>query len=366
VIPAEFDYVAPTSLEEALAALRQGGEDAKLLAGGHSLLPLMKLRLAAPSLLVDLRKVPGVSGIKRENGVLRIGAMTRHVDVVSAGIGLASQVATTIADPQVRNRGTIGGSVAHGDPASDLPGVLLAAEGSVIVRGQSGEREIAAGKLFRDHLTTAIGDGEILTEVRMPTMDNYGFGFRKFTRRKEDWAVVGVCAWVRRAADGSCDDVRIGLTNMGSTPLRASAAEDALRGRGLGTHTRSLRPPSKLPKERSRQPTSMHHRTTSGTSPESSAGGRSNLRRRHEVFWFARLDQVSRPWRGRDCVGDVLDLLNPPPAARAAVPALRSRSAARCSIALASDTATRASDAPCWDRSGRLEAGISRSQRIST
>jgi carbon-monoxide dehydrogenase medium subunit len=233
VIPAEFDYVAPASLDEALAALRDGGEDAKVLAGGHSLLPLMKLRLAAPTLLVDLRQVPGLSGIQRENGTVRIGAMTRHVDVANAGLGLASSAASTIADPQVRNRGTLGGSLAHGDPASDMPAVLLAAEGSVTVRGETGQREVAAADLFLDYLTTAVGQGEILTEIRLPALDGYGFGYEKFNRRQEDWAMVAVCAWVKRAGDGSCEDVRIGLTHMSSVPLRATAAESALRGRPL-------------------------------------------------------------------------------------------------------------------------------------
>jgi aerobic carbon-monoxide dehydrogenase medium subunit len=233
MIPAQFDYVAPASLDEALSALRSGGEDAKVLAGGHSLLPLMKLRLAAPSLLVDLRNVPGLAGIQRENGSVRIGAMTRHVDVASGGLGLASTAASTIADPQVRHRGTIGGSLAHGDPASDMPAVLLAYEGSVTVRGDAGQREVAAADLFQDFLTTAVGDGEILTEVRMPALDGYGFGYHKFNRRQEDWAMVAACALVKRGADGSCEDVRIGLTHMGSTPLRATAAEQALRGQPL-------------------------------------------------------------------------------------------------------------------------------------
>jgi len=233
VIPAQFDYVAPESLDEALSALQTGGEDAKVLAGGHSLLPLMKLRLAAPSLLVDLRRVPGLRGVERDNGTFRIGAMTRHVDVVQGGLGLASAAAATIADPQVRYRGTLGGSLAHGDPASDMPAVALAAEGSVVVRGQGGEREIAAADLFQDFLTTAVGDGEILTEVRLPALDGYGFGYQKFNRRNEDWAMVAVCALVKKGADGACEDVRIGLTHMGSTPLRATAAEQALLGRGL-------------------------------------------------------------------------------------------------------------------------------------
>jgi len=237
MIPAQFDYVAPGSLDEALSALRNGGEDAKVLAGGHSLLPLMKLRLSAPSLLVDLRKVPGLTGIQRENGTFRIGAMTRHVDVVHGDLGLASAAASTIADPQVRHRGTLGGSLAHGDPASDMPAVLLAYEGSVTIRGDVGQREVAAADLFEDFLTTAVGDGEILTEIRMPTMEGYGFGYQKFNRRKEDWAMVAVCALVKRAADGTCEDVRVGLTHMSSTPLRATAVEQALRGRPLDANS---------------------------------------------------------------------------------------------------------------------------------
>jgi aerobic carbon-monoxide dehydrogenase medium subunit len=234
VIPAEFDYVAPQSLDEALTALRGGGEDAKLLAGGHSLLPLMKLRLAAPSLLVDLRRVPGLEGIRREGDTWRIGAMTRHAAVAAEQVlGLVAHAAHLIADPQVRHRGTIGGSIAHGDPASDLLAILLATEGSVVVLGASGEREIAAADFFQDYLTTAVGDGEVLTEVRFPALDGYGWGYHKFNRRQEDWAMVAVSALVRRGAGGECQDVRIGLTHMGSTPLRATAAEAALRGQPL-------------------------------------------------------------------------------------------------------------------------------------
>jgi carbon-monoxide dehydrogenase medium subunit len=193
----------------------------------------MKLRLAAPTLLVDLRKVPGLSGIEH-NGGTTIGAMTRHHDVASdPRLGLAAQAASTIADQQVRNRGTIGGSLAHGDPASDMPAVLLAAQGSVTVRGGSGERQIAAKDLFQDYLTTTIADDEVLTSVSLPAMAEFGHGYAKFNRRIEDWAMVAVCAMVKRASDGSCEDVRIGLTNMGSTALRANAAEAALRGEPL-------------------------------------------------------------------------------------------------------------------------------------
>jgi carbon-monoxide dehydrogenase medium subunit len=233
MIPAAFDYTAPESVDDAIAALRDGGEDAKLLAGGHSLLPLMKLRLAFPTLLVDLRRVPGLSGIERENGSFRVGAMTTHHQVATGGLGLASAAAATIADQQVRNRGTIGGSLAHGDTASDMPAVLLACEGEVTARGSGGERTIAASELFRDYLTTSLGPDEVLTEVRLPAMDGYGFAYEKFNRRREDWAMVGVCALVKKAPDGSCEDARIGLTRMASTPLRASAAEDALRGQAL-------------------------------------------------------------------------------------------------------------------------------------
>ncbi len=236
MIPAEFDYVAPATLDEALSALSRvppTGEDAKLIAGGHSLLPLMKLRLAAPTLLVDLRRVPGLSGIQHNGGVT-IGAMTTHTAVANdEGLGLIAKVSSTIADPQVRNRGTLGGSLAHGDPASDQPAILLAYEGTVTVRGPSGERTIAAADLFQDYLTTAVADDEVITAVNYPALDGYGFGYQKFNRRKEDWAMVAVGALVKKAGDGSCEDVRIGLTHMSNVPLRATAAEAALRGGAL-------------------------------------------------------------------------------------------------------------------------------------
>ena len=237
MIPAEFDYEAPESLEDAVGMLQSGGEEAKLLAGGHSLLPLMKLRLAAPALLVDLRRVPGLHGIHREDGTWRIGAMVQHAEREHAPeLGLLSRAAGTIADPQVRNRGTIGGSLAHGDPASDLPGVLLAAEGSVTVQGQGGQRTLEASELFRDYLQTALEPAEVLTEVRVPALDGYGFAYQKFNRRSEDWAMVAVSALVKQTGD-ICEDVRIGMTNMGSVPLRAQAVEEALRGQPLNADT---------------------------------------------------------------------------------------------------------------------------------
>jgi aerobic carbon-monoxide dehydrogenase medium subunit len=232
MIPEGFDYVRPASLEAAIGALAEGGEDAKPLAGGHSLLPLMKLRFSAPSLLVDLQGLPGLSGIQRENGTLRVGALTRHAQLQDAGLGVISETAHKIADQQVRNRGTIGGSLAHGDPASDWPTVLLALDGNVTVQGPDGQRVIEAADLFQDYLTTSVRQGEIVTEVRLPALDGFGGAYEKFTRRAEDWAMVGVLVVVQES-DGEVTDVRIAMTNMASTPLRASAAEEALRGKPL-------------------------------------------------------------------------------------------------------------------------------------
>ncbi|HZO78853.1 MAG TPA: xanthine dehydrogenase family protein subunit M [Solirubrobacteraceae bacterium] len=233
MIPTQFDYVAPDTLDEAVRVLSDGGEEAKLLAGGHSLLPLMKLRLAAPSLLVDLRRVPGLRGIRREDGQWRVGAMTPHRELeLKPELGIVSCAAGTIADPQVRNRGTVGGSLAHGDPASDLPAILLATEGSVSVQGPAGQRIVQGADLFDGYLETALGPAEVLTEVRFPALDGYGFGYQKFNRRSEDWAMVAVSAVVKQT-DGTCTDVRVGLTHMGVVPLRARAVEEALRGQSL-------------------------------------------------------------------------------------------------------------------------------------
>jgi carbon-monoxide dehydrogenase medium subunit len=230
MIPAAFDYVAPDSLDDAISALVAGGEDAKLLAGGHSLIPLMKLRVAAPSLLVDLRKLPGLRGVQREDGHWRIGALTTHAVLEHAPeLGVVSDVAGTIADPQVRHRGTIGGSLAHGDSASDLPAAMLVCDAEVTLQGQSGQRTVAAADLFKDYMTTALAEDEVLTEVRVAALDGYGHAYQKFTRRSEDWAMAGVCAVVK-VSGGVVADVRVGLTNLGSVPLRATAVEQALIG----------------------------------------------------------------------------------------------------------------------------------------
>jgi carbon-monoxide dehydrogenase medium subunit len=240
MIPAAFDYVRAGSADEAVSLLSSHGDDAKLLAGGHSLIPLMKLRLASPAVLIDVARLTDLSYIRDGSDHVAIGALTRHhdiehSDVLQTEVPILAHVAGLVGDPQVRHRGTIGGSLAHGDPASDLPAVLLASGGSVTVRGPNGERTIEAADLFEDYLTTSLAPDEILIAVNVPALEGYGHGYQKFNRRAEDWAMVGVCALVKRAGDGSCEDVRIGLTNMGSTPLRASAAEAALRGQPLDT-----------------------------------------------------------------------------------------------------------------------------------
>jgi carbon-monoxide dehydrogenase medium subunit len=232
MIPAEFDYVAPDSLDEAIRAVSDGGEDAKYLAGGHSLVPMMKLRVANPSLLVDLRKLDDLRGVRR-NGGLSIGALTTHAALAREGVGLLSEAAATIADPQVRHRGTIGGSLAHGDPASDLPAVVLAGEGELVVKGTGGERTIAAADFFKGYLHTGLAGDEVLTEIRFPGgLDGFSYAYQKFNRRQEDWAMVAVCVLVRQEG-GTCSDIRVGLTHMGMTPLRAHAVEQALRGQSL-------------------------------------------------------------------------------------------------------------------------------------
>ena len=233
MIPAEFEYQAAESVDEAISLLGQGGSDAKLLAGGHSLLPLMKLRLAAPSVLISLGKVQGLKGVERSNGGVSIGAMTRHSELAAeSDLGVTAHAAGLIADQQVRNRGTIGGSIAHGDAAGDLPTVFLAAEGTVTAQGPNGERQIQAAEMFKGFLTTEVGADEVVTSVYMPALEGFGWGYEKFTRRAEDWAMVGVCALVK-SNGGTCEDVRVGLTHMGLTPLRASATEEALRGQSL-------------------------------------------------------------------------------------------------------------------------------------
>ena len=226
MIPVSFDYLRAGSVEEAIAALAEHGEEAKLLAGGHSLLPLMKLRLATPSLLVDVARLRDLSSVRVEGDRLAIGALTRHAELersadVRRYAPLLSHAASLVGDPQVRHRGTIGGSVAHGDPASDLPAALLALGGTFVVQGAAGTREIAADDFFLGFLETALHPDEMLTEIRVPAREAAGWSFQKFTRRAQDWAIVG-CAVVRGDVD------RVALVNMGPTVLRARGVEAAL------------------------------------------------------------------------------------------------------------------------------------------
>jgi aerobic carbon-monoxide dehydrogenase medium subunit len=235
MIPLAFDYEVAESVDHAVELLGQHGEEAKLLAGGHSLLPIMKLRLAAPAVLVDLGRVEELRYIRDEGETIAIGAMTRHTDVehdplLQEQCGLLAYTASLVGDPQVRHRGTIGGSISHGDAASDLPSALLALEGTFVIKGSGGERTVAADDFFQDYLQTDLAPDEVLTEIRVPKLgSNSGWSYKKFNRRAQDWAVVGVAAVVERS-NGSIGSARIGLTNMGSTPLRASAAESAFSG----------------------------------------------------------------------------------------------------------------------------------------
>jgi carbon-monoxide dehydrogenase medium subunit len=230
MIPAPFDYQRAGSVDEAIELLASHGDDAKLLAGGHSLLPLMKLRLAQPTVLVDIGRIGDLSYVEDGGGTVRIGALTRHHDVASSDlvreqVPLLAEVAGQIGDPQVRHRGTIGGSIAHGDPASDLPAVLLALRGTLVVRGPGGEREIAADDFFTGFLETALAPDDVMTEIRVPAVPGVGWAFEKFNRRSQDWAIVGVAAALTNGSGGP----GVGLINMGSAPLRAAGVEDALR-----------------------------------------------------------------------------------------------------------------------------------------
>ncbi len=226
MIPVAFDYERAESADHALALLAEHGDDAKLLAGGHSLLPLMKYRLAAPALLVDIGRIADLSYVREECGNLAIGALTRHRDVetselVRSNAGLLAAATAKVGDPQVRHRGTIGGSLAHGDPASDLPAAIIAMRGSLVVDGPRGRRDVAADDFFTGFLETALADDEMLVEVRVPMAPDAGWSFQKFNRRAQDWAIVGAAVQVHGGVCG------VGLVNMDSRPARAVAVEEA-------------------------------------------------------------------------------------------------------------------------------------------
>jgi carbon-monoxide dehydrogenase medium subunit len=234
VIPAQFEYVAPTTVEDALAALAEGGEDAKVLAGGQSLLPVLRMRLNVPSVVVDLGRIPGLRGVRDDGDAIVIGAMTTHSDVfhdplVREHATLLCAAIEQLADPQVRHRGTFGGALAHADPAGDLGAPALALGAGFTITGRDGSRTVEAEDFFEDLFTTAIGEGELLTEVRIPKFTGWGGHYEKFVRVAHQWPIVAVAAAVRTDA-GTIAEARVGLTNMGSTPLRARSVEQALAG----------------------------------------------------------------------------------------------------------------------------------------
>lgn len=229
MIPAAFDYVRAGSAEEAISLIGQHGDDAKFIAGGHSLLPLMKLRLAQPAVLVDIGRLTDLSYIRDGGDHIAIGALTRHMDietsdVLKTHVPLLAHAASHVGDPQVRHRGTIGGSIAHADPASDLPATTLALGATYVAQGPNGTREIAAGDFYQSFLESSLEADEMLTEIRIPKMNGAGWSFQKFNRRAQDWAIVGVAAWRRNGDSG------VALVNMGPTPVLATSVSAALAG----------------------------------------------------------------------------------------------------------------------------------------
>ena len=238
MIPGQFEYHAPSTLDEALALLAEHGSDARVLAGGQSLIPLMKLRLASPAVLIDLNGVDSLSGIEEQDGQLRIGAMTRHSalersELIGSRYPLIADAAAVIADPLVRNRGTTGGSLAHADPAGDLGSVMTALGAEVVVNGPGGARTLSINELLLGPFTTTLEEGEILTEVRVPQpAERSGGAYEKLERKVGDFATAAVAVQLTRE-NGSCASIGIGLTAVGPTTIRASEAEDALRGGSL-------------------------------------------------------------------------------------------------------------------------------------
>jgi carbon-monoxide dehydrogenase medium subunit len=227
MIPAKFDYVRAGTAEEAIRLIGEHGDEAKFLAGGHSLLPLMKLRLAQPSVLVDIGRLSDLSYINDAGDHIAIGALTRHMDIeqsdlLAEHVPLLAHAASHVGDPQVRHRGTIGGSIAHADPASDLPATTLALGATYVAQGPNGTREIAASEFYEGFLTSTLDADEMLTEIRVPKMQGAGWGFQKFNRRAQDWAIVGVAAWRRNGDSG------VALVNMGGTPILATSVSSAL------------------------------------------------------------------------------------------------------------------------------------------
>ena len=235
MIPASFDYVAPTSVADALAALAEAGDDAKVLAGGQSLLPILRMRLNAPEKVIDLGRIDELKGVSEDGDHVVIGAMTSYADVLASDLvrqhaGLLTDAIAEVADPQIRHRGTVGGALVHADPAGDVGAPALALETEFVITGSGGERTVAAADFFQDLFETAVGEGELLTAIRVPKHTGWGHRYEKFVRVSHQWSIVAVAATVR-VDGGTIAEARIGLTNMGSTPLRATAVEQALVGK---------------------------------------------------------------------------------------------------------------------------------------
>src|SRR5437588_3069984 len=240
MIPPQCEYVKATSGDEAVSALAQHGDQAKVLAGGQSLIPLLRLRLAYPGTLVDVGDIEEMRGVRDDGDAIVIGASVTHADVIANALvqqhaPLVVKAAATVADRQVRHRGTFGGSLSHADPAGDLPSVAVALDAELVIAGSGGSRRtVAARDFFTDYLQTALAPDELLVEVRVPKLgDGWGVHYEKFVRVAQAWAVVGVAAAVQRS-NGSITQARIGLTNMGPTPIRATAVEQALAGASAG------------------------------------------------------------------------------------------------------------------------------------
>ena len=234
MIPAKFDYLAPTSVEEALAALAEHGDDAKVLAGGQSLLPVLRMRLNAPELIIDIGGIDTLQDIVDEGDSVLIGAMVPYYRIladpsVQSGLGLLHKAISEVADPQIRHRGTLGGALVHADPAGDCGAPILALDAELVISGQSGERTVAATDFFQDLFETAVGEDELLTAIRVPKLDGWGSHYEKFVRVAHQWPIVAVAAAVK-AEEGTISDARIALVNMGSTALRATTTEQALVG----------------------------------------------------------------------------------------------------------------------------------------
>ena len=267
MIPAQFDYVAPATIEEALAALSEHGDEAKIIAGGQSLLPVLRMRLNAPEMIIDLAKIEGLRGVRDDGDAIVIGAMTQHCVVATDPLVeehalLLHKAVQHLADVQIRHRGTFGGALAHADPAGDMGAPALALGAEFVIAGPGGTRTVAADDFFVDLFETAIGEDEILTEIRVPKHTGWGAHYEKFVRVAHQWPIVAVAATVR-SEGGTIAEARVGLTNMGSTPLRARGVEEALAGQ-----------PATADAVRT-----AAERATEGTNPPSDLNGDADYRR---------------------------------------------------------------------------------------